>query len=68
MNITQDGYNQMNILDKIAEREKEWEAEYQALKGNVKTPEDSERLYQLKIKLGYATPKNPNVECWGCGS
>lgn len=58
-----------NILDKARELEEEWESEYQFLKGlKDRSQEEEERLYKLKVRLGYVSPVNNDIECFGCGS
>ena len=58
-----------NILDKARELEEEWESEYQFLKGLTdRSQEEEERLYKLKVRLGYVSPVNNDIECFGCGS
>ena len=58
-----------NILDAARDLEQEWENEYKYLKGLIgRSVEEEERLYKLKVRLGYVSPINNDVECFGCGS
>jgi hypothetical protein len=69
MNITKESNNMGNILDKAREREQEWQEEYNYMTGLIgRTPEEEERFYQLKVRLGYVSPVNNDIECFGCGS
>jgi len=69
MNITKEGED-MSFFDEIEDMETKWKERYDFLLslGNKTTPAEDMELYKLKVRLGYATPKNPDVECFGCGS
>ena len=69
MNITSEINEMGNILDKCRELSEEWDARYKELKKiESRTLAEEDEFKKLKIRLGYASPVNGEIECEGCGS
>jgi hypothetical protein len=69
MNITSENNSMGNILDASRDLEQEWESDYRELKKLISRTEEEERMYhKLKVRLGYVSQINNDIECFGCGS